>query len=104
MRINTTQIKRRIRLIRIRHRNKHRPINRRIALVRRNIRLDRHARIQPARRIDRDIHQWRVCDVELRDPDDPLRGSRFGVGDVTVVGADGLAWVFPLEVDGAAGV
>jgi hypothetical protein len=63
MRINKTQIKRRIRNIRIRNRNKHRPINIRIALISAHIRLDRHAVIQAVL----------ARDVELRNRDDETR-------------------------------
>lgn len=102
MRINKAQIKRRIRNIRVRNRNEHRPINRRIPLISAHIRLDRRAIIHavPAR----DVRQRAICDIELRNPDDELGRAGGGAGYVGVVGPDGPAGVFPFEVDPAARV
>lgn len=55
MRVNHTKVERRIRHIRIRERNKHGTINRRIALVSANIRLDRLSVIPPVP--GRDVRQ-----------------------------------------------
>ena len=102
MLINHTKIKRRIRNIRIRKRNEHRPINRRIPLIRTNIRLNRLSIIHPVSR--RHIGQRGVRDVQLADPDDELRGAGRGRGHVAVVRSDGLAGFFPGEEDLAARV
>ena len=98
MGINHAQIERRKRKIRIRQRNKHRPIDRRITLVRAHIRLNGHTRI-PA-----DIGQRRVREVELRNPSDKLRRAGRGRCNVAVIGTDGLAGRFPLELHDAARV
>ncbi len=102
MRVNHTKIERRIRRIRIRKCNEHRPINRRIALVSANIRLDRLTVIDPVP--GRDVRQRRVRDVQLADPDDELRGACRGGGHIAVVWSDGLAGFFPGEEDLAARV
>jgi hypothetical protein len=102
MRINHTKIKRRKRNIRIRKRNEHRPINRRIPLVRTNIRLDRLSIVHAIHA--RDVRQRRVRDVQLADPDDELRGAGRSGGHVAVVGPDGLPGFFPGEEDFAARV
>ena len=51
-----------------------------------------------------DVLKRRVSDVELRDPSGELGGAGLGVGNVAVVGADGLAGLVPLEEDLAAGI
>jgi len=102
MRINHTKIKRRIRNIRIRKRNEHRPINRGITFISTNIRLNRLTVIHAIHA--RDVRQRRVRDIQLADPDHELRGAGAGGRHVAVVWPDGLAGFFPGEEDLAARV
>lgn len=51
-----------------------------------------------------DILEGRVGDVELRNPSGELGSASLRVGNVAVVGADGLAGLVPLEEDLTAGV
>lgn len=67
MRINRAQIKHTVRVVRIRQANKHRPIDRRVAIKRVHIGLQRHAGRRAIRAL-RHIHQRTVRDVELRRP------------------------------------
>ena len=93
MRINHTQIKRRIRRIRIRQRNKHRLINDRVTLIHEPGGLVRIPAVRPRGR------QIRVRQVQLVDPSHVLGRAGRSRRHVAVVRPYRLARVLPLEED-----
>lgn len=97
MRVNEGEIERRQIQIRIRNSDKHRLINRRIALVHFIRWLPRPALVRPSN-LKRGIRG-----VDLRNPGQELGLASRCRGDVAVVGSNGLAGVFPLKEDFAAG-
>jgi hypothetical protein len=102
MRINKTQIERRRHKIRIRQRNKHRPINRRIALIGTHIWLNGLSIIQII--VPRDIFERTIGDVQLTDPNDVLSRAGRRRCDVRVVRPDRLPWSLPFEVNFLTGI
>ena len=97
MRVDKREVKRRQIQIRICNRHKHRLINRRIALINLIWRLPRPTLVRSCNL------KRRVCSVDLRDPGQELGLTNRCRCHVAVVGANGLASVFPLEEDLAAG-
>ena len=99
MKINKRQVKRREIQIRIRDRQKHRFINRRIP----NMDLVRRL-VAPALILSSDF-EGRVRQVYLADPREEFGGSGncADFGDVAVVRSHGLAWCFPFKEYLAAG-
>lgn len=82
---------------RIRKGDEHCTIDGRITLICANIRLNSLAIIQPIP--GRDIHKWRVCNVELGDPEDVLWSSSQGGGDIAVIEPYCFTGIVPLKID-----
>lgn len=93
MRVNRRKVERRDGKILIGHGNEHSSIDRRITLVRRDIRLQGLSCMRA-----RDL-QRRVGDVQLRSPEHPLGLAGLRGRRVAVVRANGLTGGFPVEMD-----
>lgn len=97
MRVNRRKVKRRDEQILVSNCNEHSSIDRRVTLVRRDIRLQGLSGVGA-----RDL-QRRVSDIQLRRPEHPLRLTSLRGCRVAVVRADGFTGGFPGEVDFTAG-
>lgn len=117
MRVNQAQIKRREKQIRIRDRDENRPVDARVALVRREVGLYRAARaarhvthitratgVAAAQAAAHHVRERRVRHVQLRHPDDERGGAGAGARDVAPVWAEGGVRRVPVQQNRAAWV